>query len=337
MLFSKKQSIVGIDIGTSYIKVAQIRHSEEKTLETYGIVNASVQLDAKSGDATINQIAQILTRLLSEANVSAKRAVVSLPNSAVFTVVIDMPLMTDTELSTAIPFEAKKYIPLPFSEVVLSWSIVYKNETARTLKVLLIAVPKQIQESYIKLFSQVGLELEIIEIEALSLIRSLVTDPKENSVIIDIGAKSTGLNVVSNGILQMTRNLNIGGDTITDKLAQSLSISPARAEQFKREFGLSKETFIPEAIKPIMQTIKNEVKQLLSVYTSHNLTINKLVLVGGGANLQALTEFFSDIGLPVELGNPLSRLKYPEGIQPVIDRYQLQLPIAIGLALRNEK
>jgi type IV pilus assembly protein PilM len=336
MFFSKQKSIVGVDIGTSYIKLAQITHGTNKVLDTYGIVNIGGKIGTDNTETGIHDTAALLANLADQARVSTKRCVASLPNSSVFTSIIDMPSMTSGELESAMQYEAKKYVPLPFSEVHLSWSIISQDEASHTLKVLLIAVPKQVKENYIRLFQLAGLQLEILEIEALALIRSLIIDASKNSVIIDIGAKATGLNIVRNGLLQLTRNMNIGGDTITDHIAQSLNVTPARAEQFKKDFGVSESDFLPEAIKPVLTTIKNEVKQLVSIYQSHNLHIDNIVMVGGGSQLPGMTEEFKDLGLPVVLGDPLSTLAYPKAGEPLLKRFSLQLPIAIGLASRNE-
>jgi type IV pilus assembly protein PilM len=335
MFFQKNKSIVGIDVGTGFIKIAQITHGPQKTLDTYGIVNASLSFDMKSNQTSIVSAAEILKRLLSEAGVSAKQCIVSLPNNAVFTSIIDMPQLSDEELESAISFEAKKYVPLPLTEVILSWTVVAKLPEGGKQRVLLIAVPKQVQENYIQLFSLTGLDLSIIEIEALALIRSLSGDTKENSVIIDIGARNTGLNVVVDGVLQLTRNLNIGGDTITDTIAKTLNISKQRAEQFKKDFGLTEAEFIPEAVKPVMDSIKNEVKQLVSVYASRSAPIKKLLIVGGGAHLPGIVEYFKDVGVPVSFGKPLAGLVYSPEAGPIVERYELQLPVAVGLALRH--
>jgi type IV pilus assembly protein PilM len=210
MFFSKQKSIVGVDIGTSYIKLAQITHDQSggtgKVLDTYGIVNTSGKAGSSNTDSFIHDTAALLSNLLDKARVSTKRCVASLPNSSVFTSVIDMPTMTESEMASAMQYEAKKYVPLPFSEVNLSWSVISRSDDSKTSKVLLIAVPIQVKENYIKLFELAGLQLEILEIEALALIRSLIIDTNRNSAIIDIGAKATGVNVVKDGLLQLTRN-----------------------------------------------------------------------------------------------------------------------------------
>lgn len=336
MFFAKEKSIVGIDIGTATIKIAQVSHGATRTLDTYGLVNFVADFTNRGNKDVINKTAVVLKELISQARVTTKHCVASLPNSAVFTSIVELPHMSEKELASAMEFEGKKYIPLPLSEMNLSWSIVSQNAQANTLKVLLTAVPKQVIENYTHLFSQIGLELTVLDIEALALSRALIFDSGKNHVIIDIGAKSTSIIILKNGLLQLSRNVNVGGDTITGRIAQSLNISESRAEQFKRDFGVSQSTFLPESIKPVLNTIKNEVKQLLNLYQSQDSKVDHVTLVGGGANLPGLASYWSDLGVPVELGNPLKSVAYTQPSELHLKRFILHLPVAIGLALRTE-
>ncbi len=336
-LFNKKKSILGVDIGTSSIKIAQISHVGKPVLETYGIVNINHQLGGKDDELAIQQMTKVLKVLVLKAGVTTSHCVISFPNSSVFTSVIQLPKMSEGEMGTAVEFEAKKYVPLALSDVDLSWTLIGGDVAGSNMaKVLLTAVPKQITKNYMRMFSLAGLEPQVGEIEALALIRSLIGNVPINCVIIDIGARSTGLNIIEGGFLRLSRNLNIGGDTITDKIAQALNISIFRAEQFKKEFGVSNATFIPDTIRPILNIIKSEVRQLLTIYQTQNIKVEKILLVGGGANLPGIVEYFEDLKLTVELGKPLNSVGYAENLKPILTRYGLNLPIAIGLALREE-
>ena len=335
MFFSKGKSILGVDIGTANIKVVEITHGSTPLLSTYGIVNSAYQFGGKNDDMAVSHMADLLKTLLQKSGVTAKRCIISFPNSAVFTSVIELPKLSEKELSSAVEFEAKKYVPLSLTEIDLSWSIISKGDSG-ALKVLLTAVPKQITRNYMRVFDLAGLEPEAGEIEALALIRSLVGNVPMNCVIIDIGGRSTGINIIEGGLLRLSRNLNIGGETITKKIADSLNISFFRAEQFKKEFGVSSSTFIPETVRPVLDLIKNEIKQLLAIYQTHNAKVDKILLVGGGASLPGIQEFFADLGANVELGDPLKTVGYSEALAPILKRYALSLPVAIGLALRKE-
>ena len=336
-LFSKNKAILGVDIGTSNIKIAQISHEQGSfVLDTYGVVNCPYKLGDKDNDFAVEQMAKILKTLAEKAGVTTKRCVISFPNSAVFTSVISLPKMSKKELASAIEFEARKYVPLPLPEVDLSSAIISGEQPgAENLKMLLIAVPKQITHNYAKMFSLAGFKPEVADIEALALLRTLVGNANTNCVIIDIGARSTGVDIIEQGFLRLSRNLNIGDDTITDKIAQSLNISKFRAEQFKRDFGVSSATFIPDAIKPVLNIIKGEVKQFLNIYQSQNTQVEKIILVGGGANLPGIVNFFEDLQVKVEVGDPLRAISYGKSLEPVLKRFALSLPIAIGLGLRK--
>ncbi len=336
-LFNKKKSILGVDIGTSNIKIVQITHGEKPILDTYGIVSTAYQIGGQNNEIAIQQMAGILRTLVEKSGVTTNKCVISFPNSVVFTSVITLPKMSEKELGSAVEFEAKKYVPLALTETDLSWTVIGGSlkSSDQQIKVLITAVPKQITKNYMKIFSLAGLVPEVAEIEALALIRSLIGNLPINCVIIDIGSRSTGVNIIESGFLRLSRNLNIGGDTITEKIAQALNISNFRAEQFKKDFGISGSTFIPETVKPVLNIIKNEVKQLLTIYETQEVKIEKILLVGGGANLPGIADFFGDLGIKVELGNPLQATAYSQNVESVLKRYALSLPIAIGLALRK--
>ncbi|MBX4186925.1 MAG: type IV pilus assembly protein PilM [Candidatus Doudnabacteria bacterium] len=342
MLFSKPKSQLGVDIGSSNIKIAQLRPKDNQfVLETYGMVNVSYQIGNKDPNSVKNT-ADLLKKLLEKAGVTTNKIVASLPNNSVFTSVIEMPKMPDSELKTAVEFEAKKYVPLPLQEVALSWSVIGDkkakpegNMTEARVKVLLTAVPTTVIDNYLQVFKLAGLEAEALEIEALALIRSLIGEDLKNNILIDIGAKSTSVNLVDSGYLRLSKNLNVGGDTITASLAQSLSVNFARAEQFKKDFGLSSTaTQIPQVMRPILDVIKNEAGQLISLFESRGQQIDKIILSGGGSKLPSLREYLITLGKPVIAANPWARVLFPEKLKPIIEPLGLNLAVAMGLAMR---
>ncbi|HTL39703.1 MAG TPA: type IV pilus assembly protein PilM [Methylomirabilota bacterium] len=352
MLFGKPKSQLGVDIGTSNIKIVQLKPQGDKfVLETYGLVNVSYQIANKDSDPAVNQTAAILKSLIAKTGVSTKRVIASLPNSAVFTSVIEMPKIPVEELKTAIEFEAKKYVPLPLEEVALSWSILenkhqtitkdtnlgnLKNQNDSKNKILLTAVPTTVIDNYIKVFHMAGLEPQALEIEALALIRSLVGEDLHTNLLIDIGAKSTTVNLVENGYLRLSKNLNVGGDTVTTSLAQSLSVNFARAEQFKKDFGLNQTSQqIPQVMRPILDVIKNEAQQLINLFESRGERIDRVLLSGGGSKLPKLQEYFLGLGKPVVLAEPWSHIVYDPKLKPIIEPLGLNLAVATGLAMRQ--
>lgn len=329
-----------MDIGSSNIKIVQLRAEDNKfVLETYGLVNVSYQIN-KDNTASIAQTAGLLKELMARAKTTTNKVAASLPNSSVFTSVIEMPKIPENELKSAVEFEAKKYIPLPLDEVALSWSVIEdkrKPSTTETkIKVLLTAVPTGVIDNYVKVFQMAELEPEALEIESLSLIRSLVGEDLNSILLIDIGAKNTTVNLVAAGYLRVTKNLNVGGDTITASIAQSLSVNFARAEQFKKDFGLNNSSQqIPQVMRPILDIIKNEAQQLMNLFESRGEKIDKVLLSGGGSKLPYLKEYFSVLGKPVQLANPWGQVIYAQNLKPIVEPLGLNLAVATGLAMRH--
>lgn len=354
MLFSKSKSHLGVDIGTSNIKIVQLKpHDENKfVLETYGIANVAYSLSNKDSGRAIQHTAEVLKKLVEESHVSTDRIVASLPNSVVFTSLIEIPEIPEKEMRSAIESEAKKYIPLPIEEVALSWIQIEEKkrvnldtnlgnvgqpEQSDLKKYLLTAVPTMVVDNYLKVFNLANLEPDALEIEALALIRSLVGEDVDTLLVVDIGAKSTTINLVDNGYLRLSKNIGIGGDTITTSVAQSLNISFARAEQFKKDFGLSAQgQQLPQVMQPILDLIRNEATQLISLFESRGDKIDKILLSGAGSKLPALTNYFVALGKPVILANPWSRVLYPEKLRTVIEPLGLSLAVATGLAMRHK-
>ncbi|MDP3993361.1 MAG: type IV pilus assembly protein PilM [bacterium] len=337
MFFFGSNRTLGVDIGTSSIKVAQLKKEAGKfSLETYGAVNVAFDTSSKGFDA-IAETADILKKLLERTKVTTKKVVASLPNSIVFVSMIEIPEMSDKELKDSIQWEARRYVPLPLEEVTLSWSVYRDPESAsHKLKVLLTAVPTAVVENYLKTFKLAGLRAMALEIEALALIRSLVDSSKDAFIIIDMGARNTSLNLVDKGFLRLSRNLSIGGENITTNIAQGLKVSLGRAEQFKKDLGLTDQLKdqIPHSIKGPIETVKNETAQLINIYESSGGKIQEIVFAGSGSRLPGLLNFFSDFGMKVSLGDPLRFINYDPRVKANLSRVSSSLSIAIGLAMR---
>ncbi len=336
MFFSHSKSKLGVDIGTSTIKVAQIKDENGKhILQTYGMVNVAYE-NLKLESDVIGETALVLKELLDKAHVTTKKVIASLPGNVVFVSAIEVPVMSEKELKNAIEWEARRYVPLPLEEVTLSWSVVPALNDATKYKALITAVPKTVIDNYLKMFKLAGLEPEALEIEALALIRSLIGPVSDSLIIIDIGARNTSVNLVDKGFLKISRTLSIGGDTITAGIAQNLNISMLRAEQFKIDLGLSAEIQqIPKVMRQTIDAIKTETGQLIKIFESGGGAVTEVIFAGSGSKLPGLARYFSDLGLATSLGNPLKFIEYDESIKNNLQKVATGLAVALGLAMRD--
>ncbi|RJQ37526.1 type IV pilus assembly protein PilM [Candidatus Parcubacteria bacterium] len=341
-------SFVGIDVGSDSAKVVQLRKERARAvLETYGELRTGHYFakDAPSASAGFlgasdESIANVLVDLVREAKVTTRRAVFSIPATASFLTVIPLPLLDESEIAAAVPFEAKKYIPMPTSDVALDWELVSRNEQERRVEVLLAAVPAELIAKYQRVAELAKLRAEAMEIESFSLARSLLMGDRGVSAVINWGAIVTTLSIVDQGRIRANHNFGRGSFEITTALAQTLGVNLERAEAMKREVGLSEkpeERQITEIIGPIVDAALTDIERAMTAYNQRaERRIEKIILTGGGSNLAGVVPYIAKhFDLETAIGNPFVRTVYPAFLEPVLREIAPNFAIATGAALRQ--
>lgn len=344
---TSRASFVGIDIGSEAAKVVQLKKEQERAiLETYGELKTVRYFKRAAGAGggflrfLDQDIADMLKDLLTESNVTTDQAVLGIPAVSSFITVIDLPLMSRDEIKAAIPFEAKRYVPIPAAEVVMDWEIIEEDEAAKRTKVLLVVVPNEIINKYKRIAELTKLNIKAIEIESFALVRSLVGLERGVVGIINLGAQSTTVTVADNRVMRLQSNISRGSREVSTILARSLSIEEERAEVIKKEVGLStkpEEKEIADIITPIVDALFSEMERVFAVYNRTNIRkVERVILSGGGASMAGLVDYVSKkIGLETTLANPFSFTVYPAFMQPVLKDLGPGFGVAVGLALRQ--
>ncbi len=341
-------SFVGVDIGSGSVKVVQLRKEREQAvLETYGELK-SERYFQKETAATLSgflahrdeNMVSLLTDVLKESNVTSRRAVFSIPSAASFITVINFPLLGMDEIEAAIPFEAKRYIPVPTNEVNLDWQVIEEDQAEKRVLVLLAAVPVDIVSKYQRIADAMHLDLEGIEIESFSLVRSLLASDHGVTAMINWGAVVTTVTVADQRVIRLNHNLGRGSWEITTSLARSLGISEDRAETLKKETGLSEKPEDREMVEVMIPMVDSLLMDVERIIVSYNRTakrkVEKIVLTGGGASLGGFVNHVSrHFGLETSIGNPFQRTVFPEFLQTVLRDISPNFGVAVGLALRQ--
>lgn len=346
-LSRKPSSVVGIDIGASSTKVLQLRYeSERAVLESYGELRNQGYLKigetrgmglARYSDA---DVAALLKDLIREANITTKEAVFSVPATSSFLATIPFPKMTAKEIGNAIPFEARKYVPIPLAEVALDWDILEPSENRDTMDVLLVAVPLEIVEKFKRVSQLAGLNARALEVETFSMVRALVGRDQTPTALINLGHVATTLAIADKGKLAMSHNFNRGAQEFTRALERGLNITQDRAEAVLKDIGLSdriEDREIASIIAPIVESLFSEIARTLNIYNRRqDRKIQKINLTGGGSNLKGLIELgASRFGLEVTRGNPFARIVAPAFLQIVFREIGPVFAVVMGLALHE--
>ena len=277
----------------------------------------------------------------------SSKVVASLPNYSVFSSVINISALNKKDLTEAIHIEAKKFIPVPLSEVVLNWQILgdspigslNKEEKINNYKILLTAAPKNIVTKFVNIFKASGLELMTLDVESFAMIRSLIGNDNSVSMICNIGDSISSVLVVKEGIPIVNRSIDFGGSRITQNISKVLNIDIKQAEQFKKDQGLAGdlEGGISKIIANSLQPIIDEIKYALNIFQNQSSdVVEKIILTGGTAQLSGLSNFISNkFNKRTFLGNPWARVDYPEELFPILQEIGPKFSISIGLAQKE--
>jgi len=352
-------SVIGVDIGSSAIKVVEIKKRAGKAvLETYGSIALGSYADVETGRVTnlpVAKIIEALKEVLKQSGVTTISSAFSIPvqSSLIFTISLP-PQVQESEISSVIPTEARKYIPLPMTEVSLDYFILPKKETSfeeanngdsvallpEHTEVLVIAIQNEAISKYRSIVSECNLEAGFFEIEIFSSIRSNFEHEISLVLLIDFGASSTKLSLVEFGMVKSHHTINRGGADITSSIAQSLGIPFPKAEEMKKEFGLFEnpdEKSLADIIKVHIDYIFSETNNVLLGYEKkYNRTISKVIFTGGGSLLKGLKEVATNnFRAEIDIGRPFSKVGAPEFLEKVLETSGPEFAVALGLALRK--
>ncbi len=339
MLFGSKSDnyAVGIDFGTRTIKAVELNFKKDKPeLVNYGWVmldEVREALDESHSDYA-EVLHQALVTLLDRMDLHTKKVNVAIPAFNGLVMMIDFPLMEDADLAQAIQYEARKYVPISLDDVNISYDRAVVDEKNKTMKVILVAAPKSEVQYYDNLFEGTGYEVESLELETFSLVRSLVGSDQGSYILLDIGAKTTNLVYADNGIVYVNRNIDVGGVDITSSIADAMNIAPEKARTMKegeRNFFVG-----PASLKfPPLDYIFSEIDRI--VKSQGGKKTDAIILSGGTSQMAGLTDYIAQAtGQTVIVGNPCSRLLVDPEVEDIVKApVGSTLSVAVGLALRG--
>lgn len=356
-LFKKKEkSVLGVDIGSSSLKVVQLRKEHgQAVLETYGELALGPYGGSEVGQATnlsAEQITETLKDLLREAKVTTTSCGVSIPFARSLLILVELPYRADPkEQKTVIELEARKYIPVPVSEVQFDWFIVPEGNPAQStggdvargkpappakIQTLLVAVHNDELALLQSVVRRANLVASFYEIEIFSTIRAAVEEPVKPVMVIDVGAASTKTYVIEHGVVGFSHAISIGSQDITRAIAASGNFSIDRAEVLKKKEGLEGGGPLgsPELV---FSRIFGEARRVLIQYeTEHKKSITSIIFTGGGGVTKELGTYAKSIfSVDVRVADPFAKTEAPAFMRPILQTIGPEFAVAVGLALRK--
>jgi len=340
-------SVLGIDIGGSSVKIVQLKQENGvAVLETYGQLALGPYGEKEVGQAVslpAETIAENLKDLMREANVTTTSVGVAIPLNKTLLTTVSLPRKEGPELQTMINLEARKYIPVPISEAQLDWFVVPDEEgkeTSPKMKVLLVAVHNEALTHLERVVSRAEVVASFYEIEIFSTIRAVVDEPLKPVMVIDIGAAATKVYIVERGLVARSHHISRGGQNVSKALSQASSLTFSKAEQLKRDEGISETAPKPynkDSVTLTYSSVLAEARRVLREFeTSEKRTVSKIVLTGGGGVTKNLKEYASSFfETEVLLADPFQKADAPAFMRPVLQEIGPEFAVAVGVALRK--
>ncbi len=383
MFFFKPKSYLGIDLGAGGVKLVELQQQKHRpVLFTYGYTSlyqdvhrlvpeqekrpedllikktppsfeqSSADKKAASAepvDPRLELYANLVRAVCTAAKTRSKSVVVSLPVSAVFHTIVNLPVVKREEVDALLKAEIKKLLPYALEDTALDYELLPRAADAKVQTILVNAVPKSLVLFYSKVFKAAGLELSALEPESVALARSLVGRDRALTMVIDLGAERTNFFMIDQTVPMTHHSIELGGKNINSMLQSIWGVDDSLVEQLKfnlfadlnRESAalISRERLL-SILMPIIDPIAKEIGYSFDMYLrqsgNEGKRPEKIILTGGSGIMPLLATYLTDLfKIKCYTGDPWGRVVYQEGLKTVLHSIGPRMSVAIGLALRN--
>jgi len=346
MLFGKKQALVGLDIGSNTVKLAEMESHANKShrLVNWGVSQplAEAIVDGEIMDRQL--VIDAIGNLLESRGIQARNVVAAVSGRAVIVKRIVMNRLSHEDAHQAVIWEAEQHVPYDINDVSLDFEILGPAPNdPKQMQVLLVAAKKDMVMSFSDLIREAGLNPLIVDVDSFAAQNALEANyslsPEDVVATLNVGSEITNINITQGGIPYFTKDIQLGGQTFIESAQRKFNLSQSEAAAAVRgesNAGLEIGPVIESACEGLATAIERAQAYLRTAGEAGALS--RIMLCGGAALTPALPEFLGRrFGVSCEIANPLSRVAYDPALfagQDVMKVAPL-LTVAIGLAMRR--
>lgn len=341
---------VGLDIGTSSVKLIQLREGKRGyVLESFGVAPLPPEAIVDGALMNSSAVVEAVRDLFAEQKIKQKQVAIGISGHSLIIKKISMAQMSQDELEENIQWEAEQYIPFDVNDVNMDVEILGTGDEATgQMDVLLVAAKKDMINDYTAVIHEAGLVPVVVDVDAFAVQNAFELNydiPRsETIVLINAGASVCNINVLANGTTVFTRDVSMGGNQFTEELQKQLNVSYDEAEKLKVGGDEDElDAVIPQEVERVIQGVADqlagEIQRSLDFYsaTAADAHISKVYLSGGTARVPALFKLIEErTGVPVEILNPFKAIEIDNR---KFDHNHLMeiapsLAVCVGLGLR---
>lgn len=346
MFLKGKKDLIGVDIGSSAVKLVQLKESKGVyRLQAYGVKKLPGAAIVDNAIIDSPAVVDVVTELLAETKVKVRNVATSISGHSVIIRKISLPTMPEDELEKSIQYEAEQYIPFEINEVFLDFQILGADpEDPSQMKVLLVAAKKDFVNDYLAVFREAGLNPVVVDIDGFATQNMFEANyglgDEEVFGLVNMGASAININIIKGGESVFTRDIQTGGNSINEELQKRLGLTEEDAERAK--LGFAVDGVDPAALKEIVAdtagNIAQEVQRSLDFFsaTSADERVQKVFLAGGVSKMAAVAESLqARLGIPIEIVDPFKGIVASAKDEEELAKVGPTLSVALGLAMRR--
>ncbi len=346
MLFARKSDPIALDIGSTFIKLVQLKGSQKAyRLVKFGMIELPPEVIVEGAVMDAGRVVEAIKELLMAQKTSTKDVVISVSGSSVIIKRVAVADMSDEELAESIKWEAEQYIPFSIDDVNVDFQKLGPGAAQGQADVLLVAVKKDKINDYVNLVKEAGLEPVVMDVDgfALANMYELNYESEEGTTaLLNIGASVMNINILKDEMSIFTRDITVGGNRYTEALQRDFGLSFEDAEKVKRGESVegADQEQLASAMEAVTEDIVSEIERSFDFFrqTTGSETVNRVLVSGGCARIANFTNLLSQrLNIPVEVSNPFKNIKIdPKKFDPAFVSEAAPLcAVAVGLAIRR--
>lgn len=347
MFGKRKKQVVGCDIGSSAIKLVELKplKNGEFQLQVAAIAELSPEAIVDGAIMDSSLVVEAVSRLISENGVKNQSFGGSLSGHSVIIKKIQLPAMSADELAESIQWEAEQYIPFDINDVNLDYEILDDGVGQENMEVLLVAVKNDRIADYTSVIVQAGRQPVLIDVDVFAVQNAYEVNygvPTETTVLVNIGASVTNISVMNEGMSVFWRDVAFGGNQYTEAIQRELSLPREDAERLKLGERVGDHTLqqVLGVVNSVSEDLAAEIDKTVNFFlaTSNVDKVERMVLSGGAARTVNLDEVIKGrFQVDVEILNPFRNIRYNESdFDPDwLNRHASAMAVAVGLAVRT--
>ena len=348
MFFQTQKDIIGIDIGSSSVKLVQLREMKGGyALQDLGIAPLPAEAIVDNAIMDSGSVVEILRNLVESHKIKTKNVATSVSGHSVIIRKIQLPIMTEEEMEASIQWEAEQYIPFDISEVNLDFQILGPDaKDPAQMNVVLVAAKKDFVNDYLAVFRECGLEPKVMDVDSFAMENAFEANYGDEEVpvlaLVNIGASAMNVNVLKEGVSVFTRDIQVGGNMFNEELQKRLGLSGEDAETAKLggEVAEVESGEVEEVLRDAAESLAQEIQRSLDFFaaTSADEKVQKLFICGGCSRHPAVRDaLLRRLDIPVEVLDPFRGIavdeknfdpEYVHAVGPL-------MTVAVGLAMRR--